>query len=250
MGDYIGGNAVNVAVQLSRRGVQARYFGAVGDDVEGAAVRSALVHNGVDVRGLRVSRGPTAVTQIRVAGGERIFEHEDFGVTADYHPSTKDVAEIAAADWAHLGMLPGATELRRVLAPTRVVVSQDCAVAAGLDDLDVAFLSVGEGSEAHEELARVAAGHVPLVVVTMGADGSMAESAGTTWNQPALPTKLVDTTGAGDSFIAGFIAARLEGSRIPEALRAGAEYASATCGHLGGWPQCPLDLHDTPKERL
>jgi fructoselysine 6-kinase len=48
---------------------------------------------------------------------------------------------------------------------------------------------------------------------------------------------VVDTTGAGDSYIAGFLAARAAGSDVPQSMRAGARVAARTCGHLGAWPQ-------------
>jgi len=50
---------------------------------------------------------------------------------------------------------------------------------------------------------------------------------------------VVDTLGAGDTFIAGFIAARLAGDGLAECLRTGRDLAAATCGHLGGFPQEP-----------
>jgi fructoselysine 6-kinase len=80
-------------------------------------------------------------------------------------------------------------------------------------------------------------GGAALAVVTCGAAGSRAYDGETWWSQPALPTDPVDTTGAGDSFIAGFLEARTVGASVGAALLRGAQQAAQTCTHLGGWPQ-------------
>jgi fructoselysine 6-kinase len=81
------------------------------------------------------------------------------------------------------------------------------------------------------------AGGAALAVVTMGARGAIAFDGTTWWQQDACPAQVVDTTGAGDSFTAGFIDARLDGATVSGALAAGAEWAARTCEHLAGFPQ-------------
>ncbi|WP_089155444.1 PfkB family carbohydrate kinase [Micromonospora sp. NBS 11-29] len=239
--DYSGGNAFNVAVQLARAGVTVRYFGAVGTDALQAVIRSGLEVNGIPTDDLTVLDGPTAVTEITVAAnGDRTFDREDFGVTVDYFPTRSQLDRIAGAAWVHIGMLPEATRLRTALAG-RTTVSQDCAVAAGLTDLDVAFLSAGETGDVRELAADAAAAGVEVVVATRGAEGSVCLSENQWYEQAALPAVVVDTTGAGDSFIAGFIAARLDHGTLPEALATGARFAAATCAYRSGWPHLPLD---------
>lgn len=253
--EYSGGNAFNVAVQLARAGVPVRYFGAVADDADAAIIRRGLAANGVSEEDLVVLPGHTAVTDIRVTDdGDRVFEREEFGVTAEYAPNDDALAVIASADWIHLGMLPDATALRARLARVpHGPLSQDCAVAEGLTDLDVAFLSAGEGADAERVAEQTAAAGVPTVVVTRGAEGAIARvetdgSGATVYRQAALPADVVDTTGAGDSFIAGFIAASIRHEAVQAALESGARMAAATCEHRAGWPH-PLtdDRPETPK---
>ncbi|WP_235934191.1 PfkB family carbohydrate kinase, partial [Agromyces humi] len=148
---YTGGNAYNVAAQLAGRGRSVAYFGAVGADADGRTIARGLHRAGIDPVGLVTLAGPTAVTTIRVDGGDRVFESEEFGVTADYFPSDAHLELLARARWVHVGMLPRADELRTRLAALdrgRPVVSQDCGVASGFSDLDVAFGSVGERGDA------------------------------------------------------------------------------------------------------
>ena len=239
---YVGGNALNVAVQLHRHGRPVRYVGVTADDADGRIVREAVAAQGLALDGIRTDEGCTAVTLIKVAAdGERSFEREDFGVTADFMPSEAELDLLAGCAWVHLGMTGAAPRIRAQLrARSGVPISQDCAVSRGHDGLAVAFLSVGEDRSAAPAAARAAlAGGARLAVATCGAAGAYASDGTAEWWQPAAPAEVVDTTGAGDSFIAGFTAATVAGQPVPAALRTGAEWAAATCAHVAGWPQQP-----------
>lgn len=238
---FVGGNALNVAVQLGPLGVRAAYFGAIGADGDGRLIADTLLSHGVDTAGLVIAPGHTAVTVIRLnADGDRVFEHEDFGVTASYSPSDADLHRIAEQDWVHIGMLPKATAVvsrLRTLNP-QITISQDCAVSSGFAGIDVAFCSAGEDEQNAQRIGEEALrGGAVLAVVTRGAAGVLASDGRDHWQCDALPIDVVDTTGAGDSFIAGFIAARLARASMPSALAAGAQVAARTCGHMGGFQQ-------------
>lgn len=240
---YAGGNAYNVAAQLAGHGRPVAYFGAVGDDANARVITRGLHRAGVEPAGLVTLPGSTAVTTIRVDDGERSFESEEFGVTADYFPSHEHVELVASARWVHLGMLPRASELRGRLAALRrarggrgPLVSQDCAVAEGFGGLDVAFGSVGEQGDARAWAREALAGGASVAVVTRGAAGAIATDGANWFEQPAIPVEVVDTTGAGDAFIAGYIDARVAGLGQAAALELGTRWAAAACGHRGGWP--------------
>lgn len=241
VGTLVGGNALNVAAQLALHGFATEYAGAIGDDAAGRLIREATVDAGVGVRDMVRAPGASAVTTIEVQeSGDRRFVSEVFGVTADYTPSDEVVARAAASGWVHIGMVADADALRARLkaADPDVVISQDCAVSTGTDNLDVAVWSVGADRRAAEDaLAGGLAAGLPLVVVTMGSGGALASDGGAAVHSPAHDTRVVDTTGAGDSFIAGFIAARLDGADLEQAMEMASAWAAATCGHLGGWPQ-------------
>ena len=106
-GSYVGGNALNVAVNCVRLGLAAEYFGAVGPDPRGQRVRDTLRRQGVGTEGLAVLDGVTSVSIIRVdESGDRHFEHEDFGVCARYVPGEEDLRRLAGFSAVHLGLLP------------------------------------------------------------------------------------------------------------------------------------------------
>lgn len=236
---FVGGNALNVAMQFSRLGYHTRYAGAVGRDDDGRRIRQALERNNVTTEGLVVLDGITSVSRIRVEpDGERIIEFEDFAVCADYRPDSHELDRLAGCAFVHIGMSPFAGEIRKELSRRGARISQDCAVSAGFDLLDVAFCSAGDDPAAARSMAEAAiGGGARLAVVTCGPAGSIAYD-GTTWtNQAAHSIDPVDTTGAGDSFIAGFIAALATGGELQACMQAGAAAAARTCLHWGGWAQ-------------
>lgn len=236
---FVGGNALNVAMQFSKLGHTTRYAGAIGPDDDGHRIRQALEENNVITDGLIVLDGVTSISKIRVMpDGERIIEFEDFAVCADYKPDSRELDALAECAFVHIGMSPFADEIRKELSRRGVRISQDCAVSTGYDLLDVAFCSAGDDLDTAKAMAESAIdGGARLAVVTCGPAGSIAYD-GTAWTrQHADPIEPVDTTGAGDSFIAGFLSALARGQELQSCMQAGSATAAKTCLHWGGWPQ-------------
>ncbi|NRQ16752.1 PfkB family carbohydrate kinase [Ensifer sesbaniae] len=246
---YVGGNAINVAVQWALLGQQSFYFGAVGLDRNGAQVRQLLKQNGVRLDGLKERDVHTAYTDIGITPeGDRVFLYEDFGACAGYRPEADDLALLKTMDHVHIGWLDDGGALRKSLAAAGVSVSQDVSVNAapadlGVEGLSIAFGSGGDGDNDAERLAGdFLSRSAELAVVTRGALGSLASDGAELVSTGSRPVDVVDTTGAGDSFIAGFILAHLEGRPLIERLEAGRDLAARTCTHVGGFPQQPHPL--------
>lgn len=240
----IGGNAVNVAVHLRRQGLKAAYFGAVGPDADGRRMLDCFRENGLVVDHVRIRDGVTAYTDIDVdPSGDRIFAFEEFGVCRGYRPDEAEVARLIALRHVHIGWLDDGGVLKRRLAAAGVSVSQDITVNPGADGLAIAFASAGpEPSEAAGLARRLLSEGAALAVVTRGSRGSLATDGRTVVETGIRPVEVTDTTGAGDTFIAGFIAARLDGRSLLECLEAGRDAAAVTCTHFGGFPQEPQPL--------
>jgi fructoselysine 6-kinase len=245
----VGGNAVNVAVQLAKLGHNVSYFGAVAPDVDGTRTRTALVQNDVVVEHVQERSGKTAHTDIKVLpSGERVFLFEDFGVCAGYRPSEEDVAVLKTMDHVHIGWLDDGGALRRALAAAGVSVSQDISVNAdpanlGIDGLSIVFGSAGEDDTAVDAMFdRFLSASVEVAVVTRGANGSVAAMLEERVETGIKQIEVIDTTGAGDSFIAGFLSVYISGGSLQEAVEAGSERAALACSHVGGFPQEPTPL--------
>ncbi len=242
----VGGNAVNVAVQLSRLGRRTAYFGAVGDDRNGRWVSARLADNDVSLDHLHIVAGSTAFTNLDMdSAGDRIIAEEDFGVCGDYRPDGAEVDALNRARHIHLGWLDDGGALKRQLAAAGLPVSQDLAVNPGANSLAIAFASAGPSRKRARELLQQAHGQgATLAVVTMGALGSIASNGTDVAETGIVEVAVVDTTGAGDTFIAAFIDAHLGGAGLGDCLAAGRDAAAATCLHLGGFPQQPEKFRD------
>lgn len=236
----VGGNAINVAVQLALMGEACSYFGAVGRDEAGRWTRDALIANGVSDEHIQELDVPTAYTDIDVdAAGERIIAFEEFGSSALYHPTPQDVLVLKRMDHIHFGWFKGARAMREELAGCGLSFSQDVAVNPDAVGLDVGFDSVGPSEVlAQEALRRLLGLGCRVAVVTCGPMGSMASDGGdvVTTGIRDVPT-VVDTTGAGDTFIAGFLSAWKRAQPLAVCLASGRDAAARTCGHIGGFPQ-------------
>jgi fructoselysine 6-kinase len=241
----VGGNAVNVAVQLARLGHRAAYFGAVGDDTDGRRVLSGLTDSELDLTGLRIiAGGRTAYTDIATnSDGEREIRFEDFGVCRGYRASSADIERLQRMRHVHIGWLDDGGALKRRLQAAGISVSQDLGVNADAvhlapQGLSVAFASAGPSEiEAEALLRQMLSAGTGIAVVTCGPLGSRASDGRARVAISAAPARVVDTTGAGDSFIAGFLDAHLGGADLAAALAAGAKLAALTCGHFGGFSQ-------------
>jgi fructoselysine 6-kinase len=238
----VGGNAVNVAVQLAMLGRTAAYFGAVGDDAAGRRTIDALGRAGVTTDHVQVLPTLTAYTIIEVdANGDRRIGFEEFGACAVYEPTEADMEVLTRARHVHIGWFPQAPRWKNLLREAGVPISQDLAVNKGEGPVDIAFDSAGEDRARAERLLQDAlAGGATFAVITMGALGAIAGDGGLLHAVDALPITPVDTTGAGDSFIAGFLDAHLSGKNVDASLAAGRDAAAKTCMHPGGFPQ-PLE---------
>lgn len=114
-------------------------------------------------------------------------------------------------------------------------------------DIDILFANEEEvlalaGTEDFEEAVAFAAARVPLLVTTRGPDGAIAITGGERTIISAEPIdKIVDTTGAGDLFSAGYLVGHVQGRSVEDCLRMGAIAAAEVISHYGARPEAKLD---------
>lgn len=241
---YVGGNPVNVASYIQRLGGESAYVGAVGDDAYGVLVREKLEERDVDVSHLHVLPGRTAVTHVLLENGDRRFGEYEKGVLKDFALDEEDLEFICGHAMAVSGiygyMEAEIQKLRDRDRDLQIAFDfsdelQDPAVEAVLPYVDYAFFSLEEKEEGKAEafLKKMKALCGGLVIVTMGSAGSMAYDGNDFIKCGIVPCRVVDTMGAGDSFIAGFLYARLQGSSVLESMKSGAQNSSVTLQYKG-----------------
>jgi sugar/nucleoside kinase (ribokinase family) len=236
----VGGNAANTSRALAKLGVPVRIFGAVGSDANGDFVLDELKHSGVDTDGvIRVSK-PTA-TSIALIGsaGERQFLHR-LGVSEDVFadPLAFTDAVCKGSSHFHLASLFVVPHLRKngakMLADAKAAglsTSFDTnwdpqgewirAIDSCLPNVDIFFMNEDEarmltGLRETDTAARtLIARGVKLVVIKLGHRGC-AIYGDEEIICPGFVVDTIDTTGAGDCFVAGFLAARQQNLPVRE----------------------------------
>ena len=239
---YPGGNCVNVAVAVARAGIRSGYVGAFGSDFAGDLLEKSLCEEGVDLTRLRRIEGANSYATVTLVDGERVFGRGDKGVR-EFVPSDEDYTYLSEFKVAHSSYCSGLEEfLAQISATTLLSFDFDdrieseyaeslladvwCAIfsASGLSDaevLDTAKWATERGSS--------------FVLLTRGAQGAAFFDGTQLFFQNAAPTDIVDTLGAGDSFIGRMLVGLTSGESIPELLAAASVASSATCGLSGGF---------------
>ena len=247
-----GGEAVNQSAAAARLGMKAGILCALGDDAAGDLVVSCLEKAGVSTdRVIRLADHPTPVTTMFVRENGERKSITNLAHRHNFHPE-RYVSSLAGTRAVILGSLfrapfddPGIiSAVVRGARYAGAVVFADTKLpnfrVLSLEDLKDAlplidYITPNEdearyytGKETPEEMAEVFLRYgVRNVIVKMGGKGCFFRNAETELRLPALPVRAVDSTGAGDCFIAGFASEILRGSTDEEALR----FANA-CGAI------------------
>ena len=113
--------------------------------------------------------------------------------------------------------------------------------------IDLLFANENEirelaGTDDRESAVRALQDHVPLIVVTCGSEGAMAVERGVRASVPIarIGSGVVDTTGAGDLFAAGFLVGQAQGRSLEDSLRIGSIAAAEVISHFGARPEADL----------
>jgi len=239
---FPGGNALNVAVAAGRAGADAAYLGALGTDRAGEVVLAGLRAEGIELDRLRIVDGPNAYAEVEVVDGDRVFVGADIGVSR-FRLDEADLAYAATFDLVHTGDCSMLEDQVAALA-RRAPVSFDFSIhreAAYVEPLlphvDIACFSASDlDDEATVDLLAGAIARGPrLALATRGTAPALLSDGRRTWRQPVHPTEIVDTLGAGDSFIGRFLVGVVRGEDPAACLLAAARAAASTCGHVGAF---------------
>ena len=231
-----GGPAATAAVTLARLGIRTFFVGAVGDDATGAAIRDGLEREGVDVSELAVVAGARSPqSTVLVGSGGRAIVHYP-GTVPPLELTPRARALCAEAAWVHVDHVGYAA------APRGVRLSVDGGNPIdGLDLRGVALYAPTEKAlrDAFGNATRALEEGAELVVVTRGAEGSVAYTAEGTVEAPAHPVDVASTLGAGDVFHGALLAQLVRDAPLREALAFANRCAALSCRALDGRSEIP-----------
>jgi sugar/nucleoside kinase (ribokinase family) len=256
-----GGAAGNVASWLTRTDARATIVGHVGDDAAGSALMSEFDALGVHHENLMVDKGSSGVVVVLVdPTGERTM-FPDNGANSGLHIG--DLPELDGYNAVYLsgyspldplsrpGVLAMITKIKEVGLPIyfdpasvggMMEVSLD-EVKSWIRLMDVILLNEEEAiyltGETDPEKALESLLHdCETVVIKRGSQGAIGKTRGSILvSVPATSTEVVDTTGAGDSFAAGFIAHYTTTKNMQHGLEAGAAVAARCVALVGARPR-------------
>lgn len=238
-----GGEAVNGSIAASKLGMKAAILCSLGNDGAGGIIEAELLKHGVDTsRIARSNERPTPVTTIFVAeDGERRSitnsAHRNNFHPERYESSFTDAKAIVIGSLfrAPFNDVQVVRDVVRAAAANGVLVFADTKLpnfaVLGLDDIAeslpyVDYITPNEtearyytGEEDPEKMADVfLAKGVRNVIIKLGGRGCFFKNAKESLFMPAFGIDVVDATGAGDNFLAGFASEIIRGSSVRDAL--------------------------------
>ena len=256
-----GGKGANQALAAARLGAPTAMVGRVGDDAHGQRLREALLRDGVDCTGVRPTpdcASGVALIVVDDAGRNSIVVVPGANARLDAADVDRELSRIGAGCVVALQLEVPLETVARAAATARArgatVVLNPAPATALADELlatvDILVLNEGEASvltgrpvDSVDAVGRAAARlrerGAGRVLVTLGARGVLAATAGAVHHLPARRVRAVDTTGAGDTFIGGLCTGLIEGLDLPAAIELGQAAAAIQVTRHGAQAAMP-----------
>ncbi len=244
---YPGGNAVNVAVNAKKDGAErVGYIGVFGDDEEAENIIRDMHEEGVETTRSRKVYAPSAHPGVRLIDGDRVFVKGKRD-TCQHLFSIKiveeDISLIKEYDLIHTSCYSNLENELETLSSLLDVAfdysdrMDDEYLSRTLKYVKYAFFSASSLSddEAHEFLKHAHCLGGSVIGLTRGSRGAVFYDGKDFYSQPVKFVPPVDTMGAGDSFIAGFLVKMADGYSMKDALDYAADVSAATCLVHGAW---------------
>lgn len=268
----LGGSSANIAVAINRHGGRSALVTSVADDAIGRFAQNELDKYGVDRAHVRrvggEARNSLAVVETRVEDHQSVIYRNG---AADFEMTLEDVAVVDYAPYSALittgtvfaaepsrGATFHAFDLAREAGlplifdvdyrpyswPSAEVAAETYSRAAAMcdiiigNDVEFGFMAGGykKGLDRARELARTTA---QIVVYKMGEEGAITITPDTEFRTGIYPVDALKPTGAGDSFMGGFIAALASGHSLKDAVLRGSACASIVVSRVGCAPAMP-----------
>lgn len=235
---YATGNGIDWGIHLRRMGIPVSAVSVVGNDRYGEAMKEALSAEGIDISHLRTEAGDTCVMRMELRNGvDRVHLGSIDGVMADYALTDEEFQFVAKHDLLHTDLFGNVLSYLPAWKAAGVKILMDFSVFTKDADyhcmdifpyVDYVFFSADgiEKEELKDWMKEIYACGPTLVTATLGEEGSLCYDGRQFYSYGIVPAKVVNTVGAGDSYIAGFTYGLLQGETVPECMARGAELSA------------------------
>ncbi|SCY66217.1 PfkB family carbohydrate kinase [Alkaliphilus peptidifermentans] len=249
---YPGGNCVNVAINSIRNGCErSAYIGIFGNDKKGDHIKWALDQEGVEFNYSRTMIGISGQPMVDITGeGDRVFvggPKNTVQHTVALKLTLEDLEYISLFDVVH-------TSCYSNLEYELPKIKKYCDIAFDFSDyrheeyLDMVCPHIKYGFMSGADLTSEEINQLidschrlgtEVIGITLGSKGAIFSHNGQIFKQEIIPTNVVDTMGAGDSFIAGFLTSYIDHKDMIMALNYAAKRAANSCTISGafGYPK-------------
>lgn len=271
MGLGMGGSESNVAIGIQRLGGTAVWCGRTGTDSLGTLVRREIRAEGVTVRAVEDPGAPTGLMmkERRTAATQKVSYYRAGSAGSRLSPEDVDPDLIQGAAVLHVtGITPALSPSAAKTIRSAIDVARSAGVTVSFDLnyrsnlwtaaeatrsyqeiiplVDIVFagdeeaaLAVGPAADP-ADLARLLADLGPAqAIIKLGSEGTVAVIDGQLYHQPAMPIDPVDTVGAGDAFVAGYLAELMAGKGPAERLELAVQTGAFACLAYGDWEGLP-----------
>ncbi len=241
---YATGNGIDWGIHLSRMGYPVSVVSVVGEDSYGENMKKTLAEEGFDITHLRTESGETSVTHMMLKNGvDRVHLETVDGVMETYAVNEEERQFVGEHYMLHTDLFGNVLSELAGWKKQGVKVLMDFSIYSAdpefkceeiFPNVDYVFFSAdGLKKDLKEWMKEIKAYGPTLVTATMGEEGSICYD-GERFYEYGIetPEKVVNTVGAGDSYIAGFTSGILEECDIPECMRRGAALAAKVIGEF------------------
>ncbi|KUM36645.1 sugar kinase [Arthrobacter sp. EpRS71] len=271
LGLGMGGAETNFAIALKRLGTSVTWLGRVGQDSLGDLVLREVAAEGITTLGIRDAEAPTGlmIKERRTLEHLKVWYYRSASAGSRLAPEDVPVDAIRNAKLLHLtGITPGLSESAYEAAMFAMSVAREAGVTVSFDlnyraalwtedkagpvfrkfieraDIifagdDEAAIAVGHGADSLDLAHKIAALGPEQVIIKNGPLGCVGVIDGSAYRQEAVRINAVDTVGAGDAFVAGYISDLLAGASVEDRLLTAVRTGAFACLVPGDWEGMP-----------
>ncbi len=254
-----GGKGLNQAVAVSKLGGEVSFFGAVGNDANGEMLIKELTDNNVIFKGIKVADTPTGIAMITVVNGDNFIILAP-GANDSLTPEKLDEKLIAESDFCVMQLeIPLETVIRvceiakenntKVLLnpapfrklPQKLLENIDYLIPNEHEAYDMTGISPDTPENCEKVIFKIKEMGVKNVIVTLGERGCAYNVGEKTVFCPAIKTKVVDTTSAGDCFIGALVSRLSRGVSLEEAINFATKASAIAVSRAGASRSIPYE---------